>query len=102
MRSVVMVTALIALVACGRYTEPRVFTDALRAVPDVAGETVERAVADLEDEGFLVTLQSVASPAEASIDPARCRTASVARTDPRGGERVVKATTVTLVVERCP
>lgn len=95
------VVVWVLLLACGRYTEPRMFSDELRRVPDVIGDSVKIAAAKLEDEGFLVRLQSESAPDEEAIVPGRCPRAEIARSDPLPGSRVVKATTVTLVVERC-
>lgn len=100
-RCVVFIGLFLAVVACGRYTEPRMFREELRRVPDVLEKTVSRAVTMLDDDGFLVRLQSESAPDEESIDPSRCPDAEVARSDPLPGTRVVKATTVTLVVEEC-
>ena len=101
MRRRVLVVLLLVVAACGRYSEPRMFSEELRRVPDVLEKPVSRAVTMLDDDGFLVRLQSESAPDEESIDPGRCPDAEVARSDPLPGTRVVKATTVTLVVAKC-
>lgn len=94
------VVTLLVVCACGRYSEPRMFTEELRRVPDVVQQTVADASDDLEAEGFFVRLTRRGS--EESLEVSGCPRARVVSSDPAAGERVVKATTVTLEVARCP
>ena len=94
----VVLAALLLLGAC-RFGEPRVPADTLRTVPDVTDETVAEATSDLEDEGFLVQL--VQRDGE-QIDATRCSSAKVTEQDPGAGQEVLRATTVTITVDRCP
>jgi beta-lactam-binding protein with PASTA domain len=101
MSRVVAVLALMVLCACGRIEEPRMFTEDLRRVPDVLGSPVTDAVDDVESEGLVARVQRSAG---APLDPTDCPGAEVVRSDPPAGEKVVKATTVTLTVDprTCP
>lgn len=94
----VLLGVLVLLGAC-RFGEPRVPGETLRTVPDVTGDKVASAASELKDEGFLVQLEQ---RDRGPIDAMRCASAEVVEQDPASGDEVLKATTVTITVERCP
>ena len=80
------------------FSEPRVFSDNPRVVPDVSGETVGSATETLESDGFLVKVTT----ADGQVDPKTCPEAPVTGQDPEAGEVGVRGLIITLEVQSCP
>lgn len=95
---------MLTLAAC-QTSEPRVFSDQPRAVPDLMGQGVVDARRVLEADGFLVDIElEGVSPEEQPDNVAaekRCPTGVVRTQDPIAGTNVIKASTITIFVTGC-
>ena len=98
MRRALAALAVAVLAAACEGSEPRVYTDQTRNVPDVAGSTVDEARSQLEAEGYEVdVLPTGGTPVPASS----CPGAEVHSTDPPAGTEVQRASPVRLLIEAC-